>query len=80
MKRGELKSLEDEIGKLRITLNLDKRGGSIDMLDSILSNHESIQRSKLIYFEYLREEKSLKDNWECLLEDIEHLEQQNISI
>lgn len=80
MKRGELKSLEDEIGKLRITLNLDKRGGSIDMLDTILSNHESIQRSKLIYFEYLREEKSLKDNWECLLEDIEHLEQQNISI
>lgn len=75
-----MKSLEDEIGKLRITLNLDKRGGSIDMLDTILSNHESIQRSKLIYFEYLREEKSLKDNWECLLEDIEHLEQQNISI
>jgi HAMP domain-containing protein len=36
MKRGELKSLEEEIGKLRLSLNLDKRMGHTDMLETIL--------------------------------------------
>jgi len=34
-----------------------------DMLETILSNHDAIQKSKVIYFEYLREEKALKDLW-----------------
>jgi hypothetical protein len=67
MKRGELKSLQDETVKIRLTLNMDKRMSHTDMLDTIFSNHEAIQRSKYIYFEYLREEKALKEMWELSL-------------
>lgn len=37
--------------------------GHTDMLETILSNHQAIQNSKYVYFEYLREEKALQELW-----------------
>ena len=59
---------------------MDKRMSNSDMLDTIISNHEEIQRSKYVYFEYLREERALKEMWEFGLEENDHLEQQNMNI
>jgi hypothetical protein len=38
--------------------------GQGEMLETIVDNHQAIQHSKSIYFEYLREEKALKELWE----------------
>jgi hypothetical protein len=38
--------------------------GQGDMLETIISNHQAIQNCKYIYFEYLREEKAIKELWE----------------
>ena len=51
-----------------------------DMLDTILDNHKAIQQSKYLYFEYLRQEKVLKQLWQSCLEDNEHLEQGNTTL
>lgn len=49
MKKKESVALETEINNLKLTLNLDSRLRS-DVLDTILTNHEAIQKSKVIYF------------------------------
>lgn len=51
MKKNEVRSLEEEIGKLRLSLNVgSNRMGQGEMLETIIENHQAIQHCKSIYF------------------------------